>query len=60
MIVLCIVLIIVLFIFVAFIFHLIVELGKQNLMQHDLIEKLGDYIVKNKEEINAIKNSIYR
>lgn len=60
MIVLCIVFILVLFILIAFIFHLIKELGKINSMQDEMIEKLGNYIVENKKEIYAIKSNIYR
>lgn len=60
MVVICIILIVVLFILVAFIFHLIKELAKVNSMQDEINRKLGDYIVENKKEIYAIKNSIYR
>lgn len=60
MIIVCIILIIILFILVAFLFHLINELGKINTMQDEINRQLGDYIVENKKEIYAIKNSIYR
>lgn len=54
MIILCVILIIALFILIAFIFHLIKELGKENLMQYELIEKLGDYIVEKKRYVIVV------
>lgn len=58
--VICIIFIIILFGIVIYLYHIVKKLCEMCTMQNKINEQLGDYIVENKKEIYAIKNSIYR
>lgn len=60
MLIICLILIIILFVLVAYLYFIVKGLCEINKQQNSLNEKLGNYIIENKEEIYAIKNSIYR
>ncbi len=60
MLIICLILIIILFVLVAYLYFIVKGLCEINKQQNSLNETLGNYIIENKEEIYAIKNSIYR
>lgn len=60
MLIICLILIIILFVLVAYLYCIVKGLCKINKQQSSLNESFGNYIVENKKEIYAIKNSIYR
>ncbi len=60
MLIICLILIIILFVLVIYLYCVVKRLCKINKQQNSLNERFGNYIVENKKEIYAIKNSIYR
>lgn len=58
--VMCILFIIILFGIVIYLYHIVKKLCEMCTMQNKINKQLGYYIVENKKEIYAIKNSIYR
>ena len=60
MLIICIALIVILFGLVIYLYRIVGALCEMAKNQNKFNEQLGEYIIENKKEIYAIKNSIYR